>query len=89
MPNPTLIRITKFTKVTDKHYTARVTASGETIEVEYIYGSWWAIVHDGSGTKHRELAFWIKEALQEKMPLELRRRACELPKSKASEAAAA
>lgn len=78
MTKETRLTITKFTEVGQRHYTARVSLNGETINVEYRYGSWMHVVDENT---LREVKPFVAEALQEKMPRDMRLRACDRPKN--------
>jgi hypothetical protein len=91
MATPTLTRITQFKQVGPRQFTARVTVDNVTVDVEYMDGSWKQVVRDGPRKQsfhRREVPVFVAEALQEKVPRELRLRACDRPQKKPQAVAA-
>lgn len=82
---PEGLTITKFEQVGPRQFTARVTLDGVTVDVEYVDGSWKQVVREAPRVqrfRRKEVPVSVAAALQQKMPAELRMRACERPKKK-------
>lgn len=82
------LTITKFQKVGERQFTARVSLEGVTVDVEYMDGSWKQVVRKAPRSREmvrREVPVGVAAALCDRLPRELRMRKCDLPKPKTAD----